>query len=104
MREFAHMITIMTRALLPWKMREIRYAVISLLHRRRGLPPKRIPVYGGHTAVTRSICQGFANLGIEFNHDPRRVAEVKPTVVCVCDPRTLAQAMQWKRHGRIQRL
>jgi len=104
LREFAYMITVLTRPLLPWKVREVRYSLINLLHRRRGLPPKRIPVYGGHTAVTRSICQGFANLGIEFNHDPRCVAEVKPTLVCVCDPRSLIQAIQWKRQGRIKRL
>jgi len=98
------MITILTRALLPWKVREFRYALINLLHRRRGLPPKKIPARGGHTAVTRSICQGFENLGVEFNLDPRRPADVSSTVVCACDPRTLVQAVKWKRIGRIHRL
>lgn len=98
------MITLLTRPIIPFKLREIKYFCLSQLNCFRGLPPRSLPAYGGHPAVTRSICEGFRKLGVEFNLDPQRLAEVGETVVCLADPRSLAQAIGWKKRRKIQKL
>src|ERR1019366_7986133 len=98
------MITLLTRPIIPFKLREIKYFCLSQINRFRGLPPRYLPVYGGHPAVTRSICDGFRQLGIEFNLDPPQRGKVGETVVCLADPRSLFQAIGWKKRRKIRKL
>ena len=98
------MITLLTRPIIPFKLREIKYCYLSLISRFRGLPRRRLPIYGGHPAVTRSISEGFRQLRVEFNLDPQRLGEVGETVVCLADPRSLVQAIGWKRRRKVQKL
>ncbi len=98
------MITLLTRPIVVFYLRWLKYFCISQLNRFRGLPPRRLPVYGGHPAVTRSISEGFRQLGVEFNLDPQRLREVGDIVVCLADPRSLAQAIGWKRRRKIQKI
>jgi glycosyltransferase involved in cell wall biosynthesis len=98
------MITLLTRPIIPFKLREIRYFYLSQINRFRGLPPRGLPAYGGHPAVTRSICEGLKDLAVEYRLDPKKTRDVSETVICIGDPRSLRQAIQWKRKGKIKKL
>lgn len=70
---------------------------------RLGHPPLR-PTLGGHYAVTRSVVAGFSSLGLPFNVDPPSISGVGRTCHVLSDVGALAQAIDWKRDGRIERL
>lgn len=98
------MITLLTRPVISFRLRETRYFCLSQINRLRGLPPRQLPVYGGHPAVTRSIYEGLKHLGVECQLDPKKSKDIHDTVVCIGDPRSLSQAIWWKRKGKIRKL
>lgn len=59
---------------------------------------------GGHPAVTRSLVHGLSQLGIPFSHNPRSIRRLARTVIVLSGRHTLAQALDWKRQGLIERL
>src|SRR5579863_8746893 len=60
--------------------------------------------YRGHSAVTRSVVEGLRSVGVNANYNPTRVADVAEAVVVLSGVETLAQAVAWRREGRIRRL
>lgn len=61
-------------------------------------------VYRGHFAVTRSVVEGLRSAGVNANYNPTRVADVADAVVVLNGVEALAQAISWRREGRIRRL
>jgi hypothetical protein len=98
------MITILTRKLIPFRLRELGYWGFGLADQVRGRPPRRLRRYGGHDAINRSLFDGLRNIGIPFNVDPAWRGEIFDNVLCIADPRAIAQAIRWKRAGRIGKL
>lgn len=60
--------------------------------------------YRGHFAVTRSLVEGLAKIGVNANYAPLSTREVAPTVVVLSGIGALSQAVEWRREGRISRL
>lgn len=61
--------------------------------------------YRGHFAVTRSLVEGLTKIGVPSNYNPKRLSQVAEIVVIPGGGLpTLAQAIEWKRNGRIKRL
>lgn len=69
-------------------------------------PPPRyfMRQYRGHFAVTRSLVEGLEKIGVAANYNPRFPREVAPVVIVLSGVDTLAQAIEFRRAGRIQRL
>jgi hypothetical protein len=63
----------------------------------------RLP-YRGHFAVTRSLVEGLAATGIRYNYNPTSVQHLGDVAVVLSGTRTLAQAIELKRRGRISKL
>ncbi len=68
------------------------------------LPSYMQSSYRGHPAVTRSLVEGMKKLGASFNYNPKRRDEVGESVVVLSGIGALAQAIEWKRQGRIRKL
>jgi hypothetical protein len=98
------MITFLTRLIIPYKLREAKYAAKAVMDKLRGRTPWQLPKHGGHAAVNSSLFEGFRQLGIPFNADPPSTSEVYDVVFCTADPRSIWQAIRWKKAGRIKRL
>lgn len=60
-------------------------------------------LYGGHPAVTRSLCEGLDNLGIAYNYNPG-VNDVCETAVVLHGIDALLQAIELKKKGTIKTL
>ncbi len=68
-------------------------------------PPKyNYGLYRGHYAVTRSLIEGLKKAGLPHNYNPWRVSQLADTVVVLAGIRSLRQAIELKRKGRIKRL
>jgi hypothetical protein len=60
--------------------------------------------YRGHFAVTRSLIEGLAKVGLPHAYNPRSLGGVSDHVVVLAGVRTLRQAIELKRQGYIKRL
>lgn len=60
--------------------------------------------YRGHFAVTRSLVDGCKDIGVSFNYNPKFYWELADTVIVLAGVRTLRQAIELKRHGRIKKI
>ena len=54
--------------------------------------------------MTRSLVEGMKKLGVSFNYNPKRLAEVGETVIVLSGMGALTQAIEWKKQGRIRKL
>ncbi|MEK7760957.1 MAG: glycosyltransferase [Nitrospirota bacterium] len=61
-------------------------------------------IYGGHPAVTRSVVEGLARLGVRHRYNPKYLDQVGRVVLVLAGLDTLQQAIAWKRAGRISTL
>jgi hypothetical protein len=66
--------------------------------------PTLHPLYGGHSAVTRSVVEGFAKIAADFNYNPSRLSDLADIVHIPGGLRPLRQMIQFKQEGRIKRL
>ena len=62
------------------------------------------PQYRGHFAVTRSLVEGLKKINANFQYNPSFPNLLADTVVVLAGVRTLRQAIQLKRQGRIKAL
>jgi len=60
--------------------------------------------YRGHFAVTRSLVEGLHKSGLPFIYNPTSVRELADTVVVLAGVRTLRQAIELKKMGKIKKL
>jgi len=60
--------------------------------------------YRGHFAVTRSLVEGLAKIGVPAAYNPSTAADLGRVVGVLSSARALRQAIEWKRAGRIDRL
>lgn len=60
--------------------------------------------YRGHSAVTRSLVEGMQKNGVRFSYNPAHLSDLARIVVVLAGVRTLRQAIQLKREGRIGKL
>jgi hypothetical protein len=60
--------------------------------------------YRGHFAVTRSLVEGLKKLDFPFNYNPTSVRDLADTVVVLAGVRTLRQALEFKKKGKIKTL
>jgi len=101
-------ITVLTDPL-PWG-RDLIFEVGRQVARRlrdlvrRGRPYFDHPTYRGHFAVTRSLVQGLQSIDASFNYNVRFPWELADTVIVLAGVRTLRQAIELKRQGKIKRL
>lgn len=100
-------VTVLTDPL-PWgsqlfieAMRRIARHIRDGLHRRQYF---NHPKYRGHFAVTRSLVEGLEAIEASFNYNPRFPWEIADRVVVLAGVRTLRQAIELKRQGRIKKL
>lgn len=70
----------------------------------RPLPAYVCSRYGGHFAVTRSLIEGLSKSGIAANYNPSSLDKLGSSVVVLSGREALAQAIGWKRAGRIHTL
>jgi hypothetical protein len=98
------MITFLTRPMIPFKLREARYAAMGFIDKLRSRKARQMPRHGGHAAVNRSLFEGFRQLGVPLNIDPKQISQVHEVVFCTADPRSIWQGIRWKRAGRIKKL
>jgi hypothetical protein len=76
-------------------------ADVSHLRRKSPLGDRR---YRGHFAVTRGLLQGFDKIGIHYSYNPWTFGEVADTVVVLSSIKALAQVIQLKSEGRINKI
>jgi glycosyltransferase involved in cell wall biosynthesis len=69
-----------------------------------GKKPLIKPNWGGHSAVTRSLCQGLQKLSVEFNYNPQEISNIFDNIIVVSGIDTLEQAITLKKTGRIKKL
>ncbi len=62
------------------------------------------PKYGGHTGVTRSVVEGMAKIGANFNYNPSNENDLADIVHVVGGVRALRQMIRFKQQGRIKKL
>ncbi|WP_443643423.1 hypothetical protein ABXT66_10310 [Candidatus Levibacter sp. Uisw_134_01] len=62
------------------------------------------PYFRGHFAVTRSLVEGFAKIGVNSNYNPTQLSELAKIVIVLAGVRTLRQAIKLKQSGKIQKL
>ena len=98
------MITFLTRPIIPFNLREVKYSLLQRVDKLRGRDARRLPIQGGHPAINRSLFEGLAQLNISYNVDPRSVADLGDTLFCIADPRSIWQGIRWKRRSRIKKL
>jgi len=67
-------------------------------------PKYNYGAYGGHYAVTRSICFGLDNLKIEYNYNPKNISDIYKNMVVLAGVDTLKQAIHLKESGLINKL
>lgn len=60
--------------------------------------------YRGHFAVTRSLVEGLKKIGVNANYNPSFRRQLGESVIVLSGLGTLAQAIEFKRAGRIRRL
>lgn len=57
-----------------------------------------------HYSLTRSIKNGLAKIGVNFNYNPSRLEDVGDVVYVLSDMNALRQAIDLRRSGKIKRL
>jgi hypothetical protein len=60
--------------------------------------------YRGHPAVTRSLVQGLDAIGAHYNYNPKYPWNLSDTIIVLAGVRTLRQAIELKKKGRIKKL
>lgn len=60
--------------------------------------------YRGHPAVTRSLVEGLRAIGVPVQYNPRRINQLSPTVVVLCNVTALRQMIALKRQGVVRKL
>lgn len=100
-------ITILTRriSLLSFLTKAARSSVkFVLFFLKTGIIDFDILFYYGHTAVTRSLVNGLRETKTAFNINPFSLDAIGDTVFVLSDVGALAQAIEWKRRGKIKKL
>lgn len=69
-----------------------------------GIANTDILFFSGHTAVTKSLILGLRDIKADFVFNPVSEKNVTDTVVVLSDMKALAQAIQWKKEGKIKKL
>ena len=73
--------------------------------RNRISPPKyNFGKYRGHYAVTRSLIEGLKKTRLPYNYNPWLLGQLSDTVLVLAGVRSLRQAIELKRRGRIKKL
>ncbi|MES2762092.1 MAG: hypothetical protein V4677_07795 [Bacteroidota bacterium] len=60
--------------------------------------------YTGHYAVTRSLCEGLKQIGMNYNYNPPNSSSVNEHVIVLSDVDTLKIAIDLKVQGKIKQL
>lgn len=100
------MITILTdpvphgRYFLPEVFRKFYRFIRDLLKK----PKYNYGYYRGHYAVTRSLIVGLKLNSLQHNYNPFKITDLADTVLVLAGVRTLLQAIELKRAGKIKRL
>lgn len=76
-------------------------ATRALNYSLRGL---KLPLYGGHFAVTRSIIEGSQKANLPTNYNPSNISDVAKKVHVLSGVLPLRQMISWKRKGIIDQL
>ena len=94
---------------MPWG-KYFFYEVVKNIYRliRDSINPNREffnhPKYKGHFAVTRSLVEGFNKINVNFNYNPRFPSHLGDTVIVLAGVKTLRQAIEFKKSGKIKKL
>lgn len=100
-------ISILTEPI-PYRYYRFRQPIYNLLKKIKRiiflLPTYKVPQYGGHPSVTRSLIEGFTKLQKNFNYNPKNIKDIGEVVIVLAGVNALKQAITLKKKKVIKNL